>query len=192
MLRRQTLGHGSLALGAFVALLLPWHGYTQALDLRSDIPGTARLVQAGGQLLWEGIRVIGAELLLSYNNSALGLLGGGYGVLWLVCGGALLVGWRQIRPDAVLQFLLLVLLGGVLFYLGIYTLRPYYSIERYLLHLAPLAVVAAARATRSLTPLPHSHAPDGPTPAPGRPPSGRGVSRRSSRGRSHRSVRAGR
>ncbi len=189
-LRRQTISHGALALGAFVALLLPWHGYTHALALRSDIPGTARLVQAGGQLLWEGIRVIGAELLLSYNNSALGLLGGGYGVLWLLCGGALLVGWRQIRQDAVLQFLLLVLLGGFLFYLGIYTLRPYYSIERYLLHLAPPAVIAAARATRPLTPLPRPHAPDASVPAHGRTQSGRRAARRLSRGRSGHSDRA--
>ncbi len=181
--RRQTIGHGVLALCAFVALLLPWYAYTQALDLRSDIPGTAQLIQAGGELLWEGFRVIGAELLLSYNNSSLGLLGGGYGVLWLLCGAALLVGWQQIRQDAVLQFVLLVLLGGFLFYLGIYTLRPYYSIERYLLHLAPLAVVAAARATRPLAPLPRPHPPDGPAPAHGQTPSGRRTARRTARGR---------
>jgi hypothetical protein len=48
------------------------------------------------------------------------------------------------------MFLLLATLGGIGCYAFIYMLAPYHSIERYLLHLAPLAVLAAARAARPL------------------------------------------
>lgn len=155
----RMVGMGAMALAAFGALLLPWQGYIHLHQLGSSIPTPGTDPFPHRVLLWEGIRVIGAELLLSYNNSAQGLLGGGYGVLWLVSGGALVVNWQQVRRDALLGFLLLVLLGGFLFYLGSYMLQPYLSIDRYLLHLAPIAVIAAARATRPLAgPVPAAHA----------------------------------
>jgi Dolichyl-phosphate-mannose-protein mannosyltransferase len=145
--RHRALVDGALALGLFAALVLPWLGYTRLLGL-NDLPGLESFQGDGWALLWEGIAVIGAEVLFSYNNSSMGLLGGGYGMFWLVCLGALAVGWRRLHSDAVLWFLLLIIAGGFAFYLAIYTVRPYYSVERYLLHLAPLALLAAARASR--------------------------------------------
>jgi hypothetical protein len=51
------------------------------------------------------------------------------------------------RSDPVLWFLLLVIGGGIFFYFAIYIVRPFFSVERYLMHVAPLATLAAARAT---------------------------------------------
>lgn len=144
-LRRHVFTEGLLPGALFATLVLPSIAFTQILQL-SDIPGLETFQRDGGALLGEGLVVIGAELLFSSTNSSMGLLGGGYGVFWLICLGALLVGWRRLRSDYVLWFLLLVVAGGFAFYLGIYTLRPYYSVERYVLHLAPLALLLAARA----------------------------------------------
>lgn len=145
--RRPLLGHGLLAGGLFAALVVPWVVYTQLLRL-NDIPALDTFQRDGWALLREGSVVLSAEVLFSYNNSSLGLLGGGYGVFWFVCLGALIVGWRRLQSDPVLWFLLLAVAGGFAFYLAVYTLRPYYSVERYLLHIAPLALLAAARASQ--------------------------------------------
>jgi hypothetical protein len=80
-----------------------------------------------------------------------GLLGGGYGILWIVCAGAVVCGWRRFRNDAVLWFLTLTVLGGFAFYVAIYTLRPFYSVERYLLHLAPIMVLGPSCAAPAPT-----------------------------------------
>ena len=135
------------ACGVVILVLLPWQLYTATLDLRSDSPGLEGLQREGWKVLWQGVAVISEELLLSHNNSAWGLLGGGFGVLWFVCAGAWMSGWRRFRGDGVLWFLILTVLGGISCYLAIYALRPFFSVERYLLHLAPIAVIAAARAT---------------------------------------------
>jgi hypothetical protein len=147
--RRQAGMAGVWAVGLLAVLSLPWTIFTLVLGL-NDLPGTTNLQQAGWTSFWEGLKVIVGEVLFSYNNSSLGLLGGGYGVLWLVCGGALVIGWRRIRVDPVLWFLLLSMSIGFTLYLAIYILRPYYSVERYLLHLAPLMVIAAARASQGV------------------------------------------
>jgi cell division protein FtsW (lipid II flippase) len=63
---------------------------------------------------------------------------------------ALVAGWRAFRHDALLWFLVLTVVGGIVFYLLLYTMRPFYSIERYLMHIAPMAVLAAARAWQLL------------------------------------------
>ncbi|MCG8351775.1 MAG: hypothetical protein MI924_28745 [Chloroflexales bacterium] len=152
--RRRVLRAGGLAFGLFAALVAPWLGSTRLLEL-NDVPDLATFAHDRWALLQEGARVIGAEVFFSYHNSSMGLLGGGYGIFWLICLGALGMGWRRLRHDAVLWFLLLAVAGGFLFYLAIYTVRPYYSVERYLLHLAPLALLAAARASRGAL---HPHA----------------------------------
>lgn len=139
---------GLVALLLLLASIIPWLVYTQALGLLGATPGLARAQQDGWRNLGQGGRVLVAEMLLSYNNSAWGLMGGGFGALWLIVGGAWLAGWRRLSADPVLGFLVLAVLGGVLCYLGIYVLRPFFSIERYLLHLAPIAVVGAAVALR--------------------------------------------
>jgi hypothetical protein len=154
---RPVLTEGLLAGAIFAALVVPWVGYTRLLGL-SDLPALAALQHDGWALFWEGLVVIGAEVLFSYNNSSMGLLGGGYGAFWFVCFGGLVVGWRRLRNDTVLWFLLLVVAGGCACYLAVYTVRPYFSVERYLLHLAPLVLLAAARAGRgaldSVPPIP--------------------------------------
>lgn len=178
--RRRVFTEGLLASAIFAAIVLPWMGYTQVFGL-SDVPELETFQRDGWALLWEGLVVIGAEVLLSYNNSSMGLLGGGYGVFWLICLGGLIIGWRRLRSDAALQFLLLVVAGGFAFYLTVYTIRPYYSVERYLLHLAPLALLLAARAgAGGLLPRPlalpadaRPAAPRAPAPPPRRSRKGR-------------------
>ncbi|NJO82996.1 MAG: hypothetical protein HC828_09365 [Blastochloris sp.] len=145
--RRRTSTHVVLAGALFVALILPWTISTQIFNL-NDVPSLETLQQDGWARLGEGLVVLGAEVLFSYNNSSMGLLGGGYGVFWFICLGCVILGWRRLRDDPVLWFLLLVVAGGFAVYLAAYTVRPYYSVDRYLLHLAPLALVAAARASR--------------------------------------------
>ncbi len=155
--RRRTLLHIGLTAGIFVALIVPWVVYTQILGL-NDLPSMATYQPDRWRLFGEGLVVLTAEVLFSYNNSSLGLLGGSYGLFWLICCGAVVIGWRRIGRDPLLTFLLLTVVGGFIFYLAVYTIRPYYSVERYILHLAPLALLAAARA--SLGALKPTVAPD--------------------------------
>lgn len=137
-----------LAGGALLLSLAPWRAYAWSLGLLDDTPGTNVLRREGLDGLWRGVSVIIEEVVLSHNNSTWGILGGGYGLFWLICGGALIVGWRRLRHDPQLWLLLLLVIGGVAFYAGVYALRPFFSVERYLLHLAPLAVLAALRASQ--------------------------------------------
>jgi len=137
-----------IALITLLLIVVPWSLYTRTLGLLNDAPGTATLQRDGLAVVQKAMAVILEELLFSYNNSSWGLLGGGYGVLWVVCVGAIACGWRRFRNDAVLWFLALTVLGGMAFYVAVYTLRPFYSVERYLLHLAPIMVLVAARAVQ--------------------------------------------
>jgi hypothetical protein len=144
---RPVFLQGLFALGWLLLLTAPWYLYAGFLDLRPSTPGTALAERQGWQNLTHGASVIGAELLLSGNNSAWGLMGGGFGALWLLVAGALVCGWRRVWRDTTLLFLIIAVIGGISCYLAIYVLRPYSSVERYLLHLAPIAVIAAQRAT---------------------------------------------
>jgi len=141
------LRDGTLALMSLLALFAPWWLHAWSLQLNSDAIRNATALPDVGTRLWDGIIVIIAEMAFSSSNSAQGLLGGSYGVLWFICLGTLVMNWQRLKSDPVAWFLLLVFAGGVFFYLAVYVVRPYYSIDRYLLHLAPFVVLAAARST---------------------------------------------
>lgn len=162
-LRRQrrplgpTLALGGVALLVFFLSLVPWIAVTRRLDLIDPTPGVSVLSAQGVNVVWEALRVMGEELLLSHNNSAWGLMGGGFGALWLIALGAVLVGWRAFQRDPGVWLLALIVGGTLAAYVGIYALRPFASIDRYVLHVAPVMVLLAARATRSapmLLPVP--------------------------------------
>ena len=53
----------------------------------------------------------------------------------------------RLLRGPVAAFLTLAVVGGIAFYVLIYVVRPLPSIERFVLHLAPLVVLAAARVT---------------------------------------------
>ena len=133
---------------AFALPVLPWHIYVRTLGLVNETPGLAALRVSGLANLARGLVITLEEFLLSHNDSAWGPWGGGYGAFWLVCGGAVVAGWRSVWRDRTALFLALSCLGITAFYSAIYIVRPFFSIERYLLHLAPLAVLLAARVTR--------------------------------------------
>jgi hypothetical protein len=146
----STVLAAAVAVAALVAVTLPWTFFVRSLDLVSA-SGTLHVQRAlGFETFWRGVAITGEELLLSHNNATWGLLGSGYGALWLVSLLALVAGWRAFRHDALLWFLVLTVVGGIVFYLLLYTMRPFYSIERYLMHIAPMAVLAAARAWQLL------------------------------------------
>lgn len=127
------------------ALILPWSLYRTWLGLGGETLGLAVLQFDWQTTLRLALTVMSEQLLFSYANSAWGLLGGGYGILWWVCGIAMIIGAVRRRNDPLFWFLALLVLGGIAFYFGIYLLRPYLSIDRYILHIAPLAILAAAR-----------------------------------------------
>jgi hypothetical protein len=131
-----------------MALQWSWTSFTQWLGIKSESPSLAMLSVNGLSNFGRGLAETISEMLFSHNNSTWSLLGSGYGLLWVVGCGAAVLGWRTLRRDATLQFLLLGVIGIVVFYILIYALRPYFSIERYLMHAAPLLVLAAARAWR--------------------------------------------
>jgi hypothetical protein len=117
-----------------------------AIAQRDPLPLLATLqggfIPAGGA----AAREIGAEMLLGTHNSARGLHGGGYGALWLIAGAVLSFNLRRIAADRAAIFLALATLGGVGAYAGLLMLHSASatSIERYLLHVAPIAALAAA------------------------------------------------
>lgn len=147
---RPALIQGLLALGALLMLSVPWYLYAASLDVRPSTPDLEVAQVQGWQNLARGATVIGSEILLSDTNSAYGLMGGGFGALWLLVAGAWLCGWRRLGRDPALWFLALAVVGSIGGYLTIYVARPFFSVDRYLLHLAPLAIVAAQRATASM------------------------------------------
>jgi hypothetical protein len=153
-LRRQgrplgpALALGAAALLVFLLGLIPWVVVTRRLGLIDPTPGGSVLAAHGAGAVGEALRVMGEELLLSHTNSAWGLLGGGFGALWLLSLGAVLIGWPAFRRDPAVWLLALIVLGGLAAYVGVYALRPFHSIDRYVLHLAPAMVLLAARATR--------------------------------------------
>jgi hypothetical protein len=171
----RTLVAGGVAVAAIVGIALAWHLYARLLvfnlgdgavasaaagrffspyRLIADVPRIEGLRAKGLTFDLHGLLVCVEEVLFSHSNSTWSLLGSGYGALWIVCAGALVSGWRRMRDDPVLLFLVLAVAGGLGFYFAFYTLMPaasgsdyFFSVERYLLHIAPLAILAAARAT---------------------------------------------
>jgi hypothetical protein len=144
---RDTFRDGALALFAFLLMVVVWNIYTRVYL------GLSEPTTFGGawgiERVWtflRGVQEFGQEVVFSHSNSAWGWLGGGYGAFWFIVVGTLIVQWRRGRTDPVVGFLLLSVGAGILFYLAIYTVRPFFSSERYLLHIAPLALLAAARA----------------------------------------------
>lgn len=112
----------------------------------------AMLAVTGLANLGRGLRVVGSELLLSHNNSTWSLLGSGFLLLWPVCMAIVLVRGQTARRNAPFLFLAAAMLTTVIFYVFIYVLRPYFSIERYVMHAAPLAVLAAIHALADESP----------------------------------------
>ena len=141
------LGGIALVLAGAVALLViyaPWLMLANGLGVESETPNLAKLSAAGLTTLWRGLVVIGSEMLVSYNNSVWGLLGGGYGLLWIAGIGAIVIGLLKGRREATLVWLVLAIAGAIAFYALIYAVRPYFSVERYLMHVVPLLSLAMA------------------------------------------------
>ena len=136
-------------MAALALMYLPWVLFAQHLQLTADAPTAPLLAVTGLTNLWRGITIIGEEMLFSHNNSTWGLLGGGFNLLWPVCAGAIVLSVRRGRRDAVLAFLVTSVICVIAFYAAVYIVRPFFSVERYLLHAAPIAFLAAARVTRS-------------------------------------------
>jgi hypothetical protein len=90
-----------------------------------------------------------AAAMLSANNSARGLLGGGYGPLWPICGAALALTWPRWRRDRPTILIVGGVAAGVAMGLAQIMIAPgsAASLDRYLLHVAPLAVIGAGMAT---------------------------------------------
>lgn len=126
-----------------------WRAYTQANGLLLAASGSFSLASVPVNLC-KGVRELAVTLLLNQRNSTWGLMGGGYGALWVLAGSAVLGGWRNIPKNRGIQFLGLALLLGMGMYVGVYALREFYSMERYLLHLAPLAVLLAGQTQPNL------------------------------------------
>jgi hypothetical protein len=145
--RKTVLLHTACGIALLIALYAPWHAYRMAQHIAGETPGLAMLGITGATNLRIGSAVLIEEMIFSHNNSTWGLLGGGYNLLWPVCLGILAFNLRRVRHDTILAFLVATLLAAIVFYLAIYLVRPFYSMERYLMHIAPLAVLAAARAT---------------------------------------------
>lgn len=139
------LGAGAAAALVVILSIGPWSLYVSSLELRSELPSVEPLARDGLANLWLSARLMLEQLLLSHSNSAWGLLGSGYAAFWLICGGALALQVRRLPRDPVLAFLVLSVLGGIMFYIAIYIVEPFVSHDRYLLHLAPIAALAAAR-----------------------------------------------
>lgn len=186
--RWASLGAGVAAVLGCLLLIAPWNLYINTLDLRSELPSTELLQQEGIAIVGTSLALMAEQLLFSHSNSAWGLLGSGYGALWLICAGVVAANWRALRHDPAVLFLGLVVVGGIIFYAAIYTVEPFISIDRYLLHLAPIAVLAAARSLRQeAAVLPVDVLPTPPPPVPSSrepqvaPPTRRKASQRGAR-----------
>ena len=140
------LAFGSV--GGLLALNMGWLFFIRLLRIKGETPSLALLRVNGLSNFARGWAETFSEMLFSHNNSTWGLMGGGYGLLWVIGFGAVALSWRNLHRDAVLLFLILNVIAIVTFYVLIYTVRPFFSIERYLMHAAPLLILAAARATR--------------------------------------------
>jgi|GEM_PF-6471453 len=151
-----TVVHFCIAAGAFIVACLPWPLLIHSLGLSTEAPSISALSVYGLQNLWRGILVTLSEAAFSHTNSTWSLLGSGFGVLWFVCIGVLIWRWRHWGRDGVAVFWASGALVIILFYIVIYALRPFFSIERYMLHAAPLAIFASVRAA-SLRSSPGQH-----------------------------------
>jgi 4-amino-4-deoxy-L-arabinose transferase-like glycosyltransferase len=90
-----------VALVAFLLSVAPWMLFARSLNLHDDTPVLDFFRIARLNTISRAVGVIGEELLFSYNNSAWGWLGGGFGALWFICFGALVIGWRKLRHDPI-------------------------------------------------------------------------------------------
>ncbi len=152
---REILRDGAFAMLGFILIVAVWNVYTRVylgLSEPTTFSGAWGIERVGTFL--RGVQEFGEEIFFSHSNSAWGWLGGGYGAFWFIVIGALLWQWRKLFTDPLITFLLLTCFFGLVFYLAIYTVRPFFSSERYLLHLAPLLVLAAARAMSLRDPPP--------------------------------------
>lgn len=148
---RQT----ATAILVLMAIYAPWRWLIHNAGVETETPTMAMLAVTGLANLGRGLRVVGSELLLSHNNSTWSLLGSGFLLLWPVCMAIVLVRGQTARRSAPFLFLVTATLTTVIFYVFIYVLRPYFSIERYVMHAAPLAVLAAIHALADESPGEH-------------------------------------
>jgi hypothetical protein len=139
--QRRTLLLGAILIGGVLALL------TLLRDPRGPAEGLAALPDLLRLRANDTLSELLAATVFSANNSARGLLGGGFGLFWIVCGGAIVLRYAIILRDQACRFLLLSLIAGIALYGVQVLLHPpsASSLDRYLLHLMPLAILAAAR-----------------------------------------------
>jgi hypothetical protein len=143
---RDLVGQTAFALLTLIALYAPWLWLTRNAGVAAETPATTMLAVTGLDNLERGLRVLISELLFSDNNSTWSLLGAEYLLLWPICVAIILAkGWQKRRNGPFL-FLVAATLLTVAFYVLIYVVRPFFSIERYVMHAAPLALLAAIRA----------------------------------------------
>lgn len=146
--RRRLVGHSAIAMLALIVVYAPWMWLAAVADVAAEAPATAMLSVTGLSNLEQGLRVLFSELLLSYNNSTWSLLGAGYLLFWPMCAALIVVqGWKA-RRNAPFLFLVAATMVTLLFYTLIYVMRPFFSIDRYVMHAAPLALLAAIHALR--------------------------------------------
>jgi hypothetical protein len=145
---RQT----ATAILILMAIYAPWRWLIHNAGVETETPKMAMLAVTGLANLGRGLRVVVSELLLSHNNSTWSLLGSGFLILWPVCIVIVLVRGQTARRNAPFLFLVTAALTTMIFYVFIYVLRPYFSIERYVMHAAPLAVLAAIHALADESP----------------------------------------
>lgn len=142
-------GQVVIAMTALIALYAPWPLLTHAAGIVGETPSLAMVAVSGLPNFVQGVRIILSELLVSHNNSTWSLLGSGYHLLWPICLIVLLIQSHRLSRDPLLFFLVASTLSVIVFYTLIYVLRPYFSVERYLMHAAPLAVLTAVYAMRN-------------------------------------------
>jgi len=123
-----------------------WMVFASLLRLKGESLNLALLRVNGLVNLGRGCLEMITEMLLSHTNSTWSLLGADYGLLWPLGFGVVFAASRKAWRDPAWRFLVSSVLAIALFYVLIYALRPFFSMERYLLHAAPLLLMAAARA----------------------------------------------
>jgi len=139
---------GSTLLGSLLLLSANglWMVFASLLRLKGESLNLALLRVNGLVNLGRGCLEMITEMLLSHTNSTWSLLGADYGLLWPLGFGVVFAASRKAWRDPAWRFLVSSVLAIALFYVLIYALRPFFSMERYLLHAAPLLLMAAARA----------------------------------------------
>lgn len=124
-----------------------WMVFASLLRLKGESLNLALLRVNGLVNLGRGCLEMITEMLLSHTNSTWSLLGADYGLLWPLGFGVVFAASRSLARSGMAFSSVSSVLAIALFYVLIYALRPFFSMERYLLHAAPLLLMAAARAT---------------------------------------------